>query len=157
MLITGSRSWPDSAFVRAKLDDVLTTCRELNDRLTIVHGGCPSGPDAHAHAWTAWHHTRDALVTAPEVHLAPWTAPCRPDCWPNHRRQDREGRGWSTCPTAGFHRNSMMVALGADLCLAFINDRSAGASHCADAAQKAGIETLRFRMSSSGQLELPLA
>jgi hypothetical protein len=37
-----------------------------------------------------------------------------------------------------------MVDLGADICLAFIKDQSAGASHCAARAIAAGIPTLKF-------------
>jgi hypothetical protein len=37
-----------------------------------------------------------------------------------------------------------MVNLGADLVLAFIRNGSRGASHTADLAEQAGIETRRF-------------
>lgn len=42
-------------------------------------------------------------------------------------------------PQAGLLRNSEMAALGADVCLAFVDKGSAGASHCARVAAEAGI------------------
>lgn len=56
-----------------------------------------------------------------------------------------EADGYTTCPMAGFYRNEAMVAAGADLCLAFIDNGSRGATHCANTAQAAGIPTLIFR------------
>ena len=48
-------------------------------------------------------------------------------------------------PQAGRYRNQVMVDLGADICLAFIRNNSRGASHCAQAAEDAGIPVRIYR------------
>jgi hypothetical protein len=88
-----------------------------DDRLTIVHGACPRGADAIADAW------------------------CR------HRavRVERWPADWSIGRHAGHVRNAAMVATTPALCLAFIHDRSPGATGCANLAKEAKIRTIRHR------------
>lgn len=45
---------------------------------------------------------------------------------------------------AGYVRNELMVRLGADICLAFIRNGSAGTSMCLRLAQDADIRVVRF-------------
>ncbi len=119
VLVTGSRDWADEALLCAQLAKAVAE-REPGQRAVIVHGDCPTGADKMADWWagTNW--------TAVERHPAWWRVNGKLD------------------KSAGFRRNAEMVTLGADLCLAFIKDGSRGASHCADAAEKAGIPVRRF-------------
>lgn len=87
------------------------------DPMVVVHGACPTGADAHADLWARQH----AFIN--ERHPAEWK---------------KYGRA------AGPIRNMQMVALGADEVLAFIRDSSKGATHCADAAEEAGLYVRRF-------------
>ena len=114
VLVTGSRSWDDATTLRAALDE--RTAR-YGARLVVVHGHCPDGADAHADAWAVAHGVR----------VERWPA------------------DWRTLgKSAGFRRNQAMVDSRPAECLAFIRDGSRGATHCATAAERAGIPTTRY-------------
>lgn len=93
-------------------------------KVTVVHGGCPSGADAHADAWAVGN------VLVPVVFRADWAT---------------HGRA------AGPLRNRSMIDVGASLVLAFIGPCSRrgcpvnglhgshGASGCVDLARRVGI------------------
>jgi len=115
VLVTGSRDWRDIAKIRTQMH--IACARYLPSAIVIVHGGCPRGADRLADVWAK----RYGLRTEPH-----------PADWETHGKR------------AGFIRNAEMVALGADVCLAFIKDGSKGATHTADLAEKAGIPVRRF-------------
>lgn len=117
ILVTGSRDWVDRQRINDALFDEIRTFTP--NPCVLVHGGCPSGADHIAH--TLWVTNMPGRPI--EVYRADW---------------DTHGK------KAGFLRNQHMVDLGADVCLAFIKDGSAGASMTANLAEEAGIVTKRF-------------
>jgi len=85
------------------------------EELVVVHG-CAPGADTLADRWT--RIPGHPLRVRVERHPADW------------RRYPR---------AAGVVRNRAMVRAGAEVCLAFIRDQSAGATDCAREAERAGI------------------
>ncbi len=125
----------------------------------------PAGPITHrvlvtgSRAWTDeeaiagalaghWHDGNALLVTgacprgADEIAERIWRS--RGGLVERHPADGRTGRD------AGMHRNAAMVALGADVCLAFICDGSSGATHAARLAGQAGIPVRRFHAGTGG-------
>ena len=118
VLVTGSRDWADAHAVGSAL---LAIANEVGlENMVVVHGKCPRGADYYADIWAEFHGT------GPERHPADW---------------GKHGRA------AGIIRNVEMVDAGADVCLAFFKEGAAniGTKHCADLAERAGIEVRRFR------------
>lgn len=116
VLITGSRNWSNHFLIH----NVLTTFHwmlSLEHPVVLVSGACPTGADESC------ERVADYLGWQVERHPA----------------------DWSLGKQAGFKRNAEMVALGADICLAFILDGSKGATMTADLAEKDGIYTQRYR------------
>jgi hypothetical protein len=127
ILVTGSRDWDDEAAVRAALTGLVAGRPGPH---VVVHGACPTGGDAIADRVAA------ELGLTVERHPARWR---------------RYGR------TAGYRRNAEMVALGADVCLAFIRDASPGASMTAHLADEARIPTRRITATSTPATGTPAA
>lgn len=131
ILVTGSRDWDDEVSLALALGFAVGEGLSIdpNSAVVIVHGDCPTGADAIA----------ARLATDHGVPVEAYPAD-----WNEHGR------------AAGPIRNEQMVALGADVCLAFIGPctsprcgrthrhPSHGASGCADLAERAGIPTRRY-------------
>lgn len=91
--------------------------------ITVVHGKCPKGADFLAGSAVIQLNAAGWLLKV-EEHPADW-------------KRHRGG--------AGMIRNSHMVDLGAEVCLAFIKANSRGATDCAAKAKEAGIPVRYFR------------
>ena len=149
VLVTASRTFTDEQPIRDALAPIIAMHGPEN--VVVVHGDAEGGDKTADRIATAW-----TGVTV-ERHPADWGR-CSPSCRPAHRRGRRDHTTY--CPAAGLRRDAEMVALGADLCLAFIDPctkpgcrkikphGSHGASHTADLAEKAGIPTRRYERRS---------
>lgn len=119
ILITGSRTWTDRTAIAQAISDYLrsvgTSIGGAGPFPVIVHGGARGA---------------DQLADAVARNWG-WIPECHPAGW------DRYGR------SAGYRRNAAMVALGADVCLAFILDGSRGASRTAGLAKAGSIPVRR--------------
>lgn len=113
LLVTGSRDWKDRTALENELRLVV---REFGKDVTLISGSAVQGADAMCESY---------------ANRVGWLIEAHPADWVLHGK------------SAGFKRNALMVERGADRCLAFIKDGSAGASHTADLAEKAQIQTVR--------------
>lgn len=125
ILVTGSRTWDSPGRVAAAIDYTYAhLAPEDVSRVVVVHGAA-MGADMLAAQYVLEHRDAfevDGILIEDEPHPADWK---------QHGKR------------AGFLRNAEMVRMGADACVAFIKDRSKGATHTADLADRAGIPTLR--------------
>lgn len=120
LLITGSRDWTNSLAVAMAIYDARLRLSVAPESCVLVSGNCPTGADEIAETY---------------ARLNGYSVELHPVVWRPYGIYN---------PHAGHARNSEMVALGADVCLAFIRDGSPGASDCARKAEAAGIPTVRY-------------
>lgn len=121
ILVTGSRSWTDENTIAWALGQAAGRLASQGHDLrttVLVSGACPRGADAIAER--IW----ETYLLPVERHPADWDGPA--------------GRG------AGFARNAEMVALGADLCLAFPLGDSPGTRHTMRLAHARGIPVVNY-------------
>lgn len=142
LLATGSRDLTDRPLIWSALDAV--AARYAPRRLLLVHGACPDGFDREADAWAVSRGVQR------EPHPAGWDS-CAWDCPSGgHRIVKRPGDTAHPgmlpdyCPTAGPRRNALMVARGAELCIAAPVGRSFGTRNCMRLAREAGIRVDRL-------------
>jgi hypothetical protein len=119
ILVTGSRTWTDVGAIAVNLVRALDFVGQADDTI-LVSGACPNGADKLAE--DVWEKYGGNV----ERHPAAWRV---------HGVFNK---------AAGTQRNQRMVDLGADVCVAFIHNNSPGATHCAAAAEAAGIRTVRI-------------
>lgn len=120
ILVTGSRDWDDPGTITKVLFTIAYgrgVQYGADEEPTLFSGACPQGADYLAESL--------ATVWGWQVHRFP-------------ARWDELGKG------AGFVRNKEMVALKPDICVAFRRGgvSSKGTTHCGQAAEAAGIETI---------------
>jgi len=117
VLITGSRHWDD----RHAIEYAINLARAIpGGHLVVVHGGCPTGADAHADVF-ARRVGLDVDVFEPS---------------PSHGSQRFRVR------------NQRMVDSGAALCAAFADRWASGTGMCARMARFAGIPTVDYGVNT---------
>jgi hypothetical protein len=136
LLITGSRDWDLEPIITAAiLKEWLAWGRPP---LTLVHGNA-AGADRIAAA------VINKQVRMSEDGARLFIVEPHPANWDAYKGMMEPGRK----NPAGMIRNAEMVALGADLCLAFIKNNSKGASGCARLAEEAGIPVVYYRIDDA--------
>lgn len=112
ILVTGSRDWTDTETIRQALSNVWRGLGQPADAV-LVHGACHLGgaDQIASEIWDSWGY---------------WVEPHPAEMGPDGH-------------VLGPQRNAEMVALGADVCLAFPLPQSRGTRNCMRLAREAGI------------------
>jgi hypothetical protein len=118
VLVTGSRNWSD----RQVVAEALLAARDSavvngSGQMVLVHGAAPGADSIAAELAARWG----------------WRVEAHPALWSELGK------------AAGPIRNSEMVALGADVCLAFPLPHSRGTLDCMRRAEEAGIPVWEFK------------
>lgn len=117
VLVTGSRTWDD-------VHEIYWAFRKWweeagqPDQPLLLSGACPKGADALAEY--VWERNG-------------WPVQRFPADWHQYGKR------------AGFVRNEQMVYENPDVCIAFIQNESKGATHTARLAERRGIPTIVYR------------
>ena len=127
VLVTGSRNWTNRATIKEAMIGVWETAMRPEE-MVLVSGANPKGAD----------------------HIAEQVAS---DCGWRIERHPAQWDKWGKA--AGVRRNTEMVESGVDVCIAFIKDRSKGATNCSQTAMRAGIETRVWRETTTSNLFPP--
>lgn len=126
ILITGSRDWDNFDSVKYRIVEAISEWIKDHpgldssgalDWVTIIHGGNPRGADRIA----------DMFARKYKLNLEVYEAQ-----WDKFQK------------SAGYKRNRLMVDKNPDICLAFIKDKSRGATDCRNQAKAKGIPTESF-------------
>jgi YspA, cpYpsA-related SLOG family len=118
VVVSGSRDWGHDWVVKRALYSTWGLCQAMEAKMTLVHGGCPSGADKAADTWF-WLNKEPGLDM--HVFTADWKA---------------DGRA------AGPLRNIRMFDDPVDLVLAFWNGSSRGTKHVIDLAAARNVPIL---------------
>lgn len=119
ILVTGSREWSDADLLGRSIERANLELNTYRFPVVVVHGDA-RGADRIAGSYAK---------------RAGWTEEKHPAQWETYGKR------------AGYVRNAEMVSLGADVCLAFILNGSAGATMCANLAERSGIPVRRVELN----------
>lgn len=124
VIVAGSDDWRYPSVVRQALEAMAHQNRlQGTGQLVIVHMDPRRGAARLADQWamTRAQSSPVTRVATPERRVPDWSAPCRPQCMPDHRRAGKN-RSEICCPSAGFYRIDDMIRDGADWALFFTTD-----------------------------------
>lgn len=120
VLVTGSRTWQNSALIRAVLVDIHHSSSSIVDlgRIRLVSGHCPDGAD---------------FIAEGIAEGLDWSIEKHPALWHVHGKR------------AGYVRNEEMVASTPNLCVAFWDGVSRGTKHTMDLCERYGVALYTYR------------